>query len=71
VQPFPIVAGDLGIPGATTADYTLTNPGPGTPTAGDLGASFEKAIHRYNTIEVTDEVNLPHGRACRLPAERS
>ena len=53
VQPFPVVAGDLGIPGATTADYTLTNPGPGTPTAGDLGASFEKAIHRYNAIEVT------------------
>jgi len=34
-------------------DYTLTNPGPGTPTAGDLGASFEKAIHRYNALEVT------------------
>ena len=53
VQPFPVVAGDLGIPGATTADYTLTNPGPATPTAGGLGASFEKAIHRYNAIEVT------------------
>ncbi len=53
VQAFPIVAGDLGIPGATTADYTLTNPGPATPTAGDLGTSFEKAIHRYNAIEVT------------------
>jgi outer membrane receptor protein involved in Fe transport len=53
VQPFPIVAGDLGIAGATTVDYTLTNPGPGTPTAGDLGASFEKAVHRYNAIEVT------------------
>jgi len=53
VQPFPIVAGDLGIPGATTVDYTLTNPGPSTPTAGDLGASFEKAIHRYNAVEVT------------------
>jgi hypothetical protein len=53
VQPFPIVAGDLGIAGATTADYTLTNPGPDTATAGDLGASFEKPIHRYNAIEVT------------------
>jgi hypothetical protein len=53
VQAFPIVAGDLGIPGATTADYTLTNPGPDTPTAGALGASFEKAIHRYNAVEVT------------------
>jgi len=53
VQAFPVVAGDLGIPGATTVDYTLTNPGPDTPTAGDLGASFEKAVHRYNAIEVT------------------
>jgi outer membrane receptor protein involved in Fe transport len=53
VQTFPIVAGDLGIPGATTVDYTLTNPGPGTATAGDLGASFEKAIHKYNALEVT------------------
>jgi hypothetical protein len=53
VQPFPIVAGDLGIPGATSVDYTLTNPGPATPTAGDLGASFEKPTHRYNAIEFT------------------
>ena len=53
VQPFPVVAGDLGIPGAATADYTLTNPGPDTVTAGDLGASFEKAIHRYNAVEFT------------------
>jgi outer membrane receptor protein involved in Fe transport len=53
VQAFPIVAGDLGIPGAPTADYTLTNPGPATATAGDLGASFKKAVHRYNAIEVT------------------
>lgn len=53
VQPFPIVAGDLLIPGATSVDYTLTNPSPDTPTAGDLGASFEKAIHRYNAVELT------------------
>ena len=53
VQPFPIAAGDLGIPGATTVNYTLTNPGPDTPTAGDLGASFETPTHRYNAIEVT------------------
>jgi hypothetical protein len=26
VQPFPIVAGDLGIPGASSVDYVLTNP---------------------------------------------
>jgi hypothetical protein len=53
VQPFPIVAADLGIPGATTADYTLTNPAPSTPTTGDLGAGFEKAIHRYDALEAT------------------
>jgi hypothetical protein len=53
VQPFPIVAGDLGIPGATTVDYTLTNPGPDTPTAGNLGASFEKAVHKYDAVEFT------------------
>jgi len=58
VQPFPIVAGDLGLPGATTADYTLTNPSPRTATAGDLGASFEKAIHRYDAIEVTADKRL-------------
>ena len=53
VQPFPIVAGDLGIPGASSVDYVLTNPGPDTATSGDLGASFEKAVHRYNAIEFT------------------
>jgi hypothetical protein len=55
VQPFPIVAGDLGIPGAGSVDYTLTNPGPDTPTAGDLGAAFEKASHTYNALEFTAE----------------
>jgi len=55
VQPFPIVAGDLGIAGASTVDYVLTNPDEATPTAGNLGASFEKAIHRYNALEVTAE----------------
>jgi hypothetical protein len=53
VQPFPIVAGDLGIAGATSADYTLTNPGPSTPTAGGLGATFENPVHTYNAVEVT------------------
>jgi hypothetical protein len=53
VQPFPIVAGDLGIPGAATVNYLLTNPGPDTPVAGDLGASFEKPVHRYDAVEFT------------------
>ena len=52
VQPCPVVAGDLDSR-CTTADYTLTNPTPATPTLGGLGASFEKAIHRYNAVEVT------------------
>src|SRR5206468_4894934 len=33
VQPYPLVAIDLGVPGAATANYLLTNPGPGTPVA--------------------------------------
>lgn len=53
VQPFPIVANDLGIPGAADAQFVLTNPGPDTPTAGDLGASFEKPIHHYTALELT------------------
>ena len=31
VQPFPILAVSLGVPGAATANYFLTNPGPATP----------------------------------------
>src|SRR6267142_1282706 len=53
VQPFPIVATDLGIPGAATADYTLTNPGPNTQVLGGLGASFEAPVHDYNAVEFT------------------
>jgi hypothetical protein len=58
VQPFPIVATDLGIPGAATADYTLTNPGPNTPVLGNLGASFEAPVHKYNALEVTAEKRM-------------
>jgi outer membrane receptor protein involved in Fe transport len=53
VSPFPIVAADLGIPGADSVDYTLTNPGPNTPTSGNLGASFEAPVHRYDAVEFT------------------
>jgi outer membrane receptor protein involved in Fe transport len=53
VTPFPIVAANLGIPGADSVDYTLTNITTSTPTAGDLGASFEKPIHKYDAVEVT------------------
>jgi hypothetical protein len=58
VTPFPIVAADLGIPGAASVDYLLTNPGPSTPTSGDLGASFENPIHNYNAVEFTIERRL-------------
>jgi len=53
VQPFPIVATDLGLPGAATANYTLTNPGPNTPVLGGLGASFEAPVHDYDAVEFT------------------
>ena len=53
VTPFPIVAANLGVPGAESVDYTLTNIDPSTPTAGDFGASFEKPIHRYDAVELT------------------
>jgi hypothetical protein len=60
VQTFPIVAADLGIPGADSVDYVLTNPGPDTPTSGDLGASFEKPIHDYDAVEVTVDKRFSH-----------
>ena len=52
VQPFPIAAFDLGLPGTASVDYVLTNPGVTTATAGDLGAAFEQPIHRYNALEL-------------------
>jgi hypothetical protein len=58
VQPFPVVATDLGIPGAATADYTITNPGPNTAVLGDLGASFEAPVHNYNAVELTAEKRM-------------
>ena len=53
VTMFPLVAGDLGIPGADSVEYILTNPGPETLVAGGLGASFEKPVHTYHAIELT------------------
>jgi len=55
VTPYPLVAADLGLPGATSVDYVLTNPGADTPTAGDLGASFEEPVHTYNAVEITGD----------------
>ena len=58
VTMFPLVAGDLGLPGADSIDYILTNPGPETPTAGGLGASFEQPVHTYHAIELTADKRL-------------
>ena len=58
IQPFPVVAADLGIPGADSVDYVLTNPGPNTAVSGNLGAAFESPIHNYNAIEFTAEKRL-------------
>jgi hypothetical protein len=63
VQPYPIVALSLGLPGAATANYLLTNPGPGTPVVQDIpGAtvSFESPVHDYNAVEVTANRRLSH-----------
>jgi carboxypeptidase family protein len=61
VQPYPIVATSLGLPGATTANYLLTNPGPGTPVIQDIpgaAVSFESPVHNFNAIEVTANKRL-------------
>ena len=60
VTPFPVVAANLGIPGANEVEYTLTNIDTSTPTAGDLGAAFEKPIHRYDAVEFTIDRRFAH-----------
>jgi Carboxypeptidase regulatory-like domain/TonB-dependent Receptor Plug Domain len=55
VQPYPIVAVSLGLPGAATANYLLTNPGPATPVIQDAAGtvSFESPVHDYHAVEFT------------------
>lgn len=56
VQSYPIVAVSAGLPGAATADYLLTNPGPGTPVNQDIPGytvAFEAPVHDYNAVEVS------------------
>jgi hypothetical protein len=56
VQQYPLVAVSLGLPGAATANYLLTNPGPDTPVIQDIpGATvgFESPVHDYNAVEFT------------------
>jgi hypothetical protein len=55
VQPYPLVACDLGILAACDVEYLLTNPSPATPTLGGLGAAFEDPIHDYDAVELTAE----------------
>ncbi|HZP49371.1 MAG TPA: TonB-dependent receptor [Vicinamibacterales bacterium] len=61
VQPYPIVATSLGLPGAATANYLLTNPGPGTPVVQDIPGytvGFEAPVHNYNAVEFTANKRL-------------
>jgi TonB-dependent receptor-like protein len=61
VQPYPLVATSLGLPGAGTANYLLTNPGPATPVVQDIpGAtvSFETPVHNYNAVEFSANKRL-------------
>ena len=61
VQAYPLVATSLGVPGAATADYLLTNPGPGTRVVQAIpGAAvgFESPTHDFNAIEVTANKRL-------------
>jgi outer membrane receptor for ferrienterochelin and colicin len=52
VGPYPVGACDfLGV--GCSFDYTLTNPGPSTPVLTDLGASYEKPIHKYDAVQFT------------------
>ena len=56
VQRYPIVATALGLPGAATADYVLTNPGPNTAVVQDIPGTtigFESPVHDYNAVELT------------------
>lgn len=61
VQNYPIEAVGLGIGGAATADYLLTNPGPQTPVVQYFeGATvaFEAPVHDYNAVEFTANKRL-------------
>ncbi|HTM25985.1 MAG TPA: TonB-dependent receptor [Vicinamibacterales bacterium] len=63
VQPYPIVATSLGLAGAATANYLLTNPGPNTPVVQDIegaSVSFESPVHNYNALEFTANKRLAH-----------
>jgi hypothetical protein len=55
-QPAPIVAFDLGCPGADSVEYLIDNIGPNLPQfhcAGVPDAKFETPIHKYDAVELT------------------
>jgi hypothetical protein len=61
VQSFPIVATSLGVAGAATADYLLTNPGPSTPVVQSVPGvtvAFDAPIHNYNAVEFSANKRL-------------
>jgi hypothetical protein len=61
VQPYPLVAISLGVPGASTANYLLTNPGSATPVMQSIPGStvaFESPVHDYNALEFTANKRL-------------
>ncbi len=60
VQPYPLVAADLGVPGAATANYLLTNPGPRTPVVQEPGGTvaFDSPVHNYQAVEFTANKRL-------------
>jgi len=61
VQPYPLAAIQLGVEGAASATYLLTNPGPDTPVVQIGGAtkvSFESPVHDYNAVEFTANKRL-------------
>ncbi len=56
VQAYPVVATSLGVEGAATANYLLTNPGPNTPVVQIMQGTtvkFESPVHDYNAVEFT------------------
>ena len=62
IQPYPMVATSLGLPGAATANYVLTNPGPSTAVVEDVpgfpNISFETPVHNFNAVEFTANKRL-------------
>ena len=62
VGPYAVGACDLlGV--GCSFDYTLTNPGPNTPTSTASGRRYEKPIHDYDAVQFTAEKRLSNNWA--------